>query len=294
MATSALQRRRISPIRTRNLGRITALWSAIALAVLTWQAATYRGLAARVAEWEFAHIGTYFPVATVLWLVVLFTLPLLLLLAIRVRRRQRRMTAEDHDAVAALGSARAVQKVLIGLTVAPLIVTAVLLIVAIGIRDGTPRTVVPGGNGDVAGPVRIQGVLRLNRLAIARPALVVPMAPVSYAPLTADGAPSPTLQYFAQVPQTAPAPAQPTELQGIAVAGGLPGPIRQLYLDAGYKLADPVYAVYPDVAAARRPYLDDLPMLIVFALVFGIVAVIHRRTVRRLSREAATAWQPHN
>lgn len=289
MATAALQKRKINPIRTRNVGRITALWAAIVLAVLTWQAVTYRGLVARVAEWQYAHIGTYFPVATVLWMTALFTLPLILLLGIRVRQRQRRLTEEDHSAAFALGNARAVQKLLIGLTVAPLIVAAVLLVVAIGIRGGTPRAVVLGGNGGVDGPVRIQGVLRLNRLAVARPALVLPQAPIYYAPLTVDGSAAPTLQYFAQVPQTAAAPAKPADLQGIAVEGGLPGPIRQLYLDAGYKLADPVYAVYPDVAAARRPYLRDLPMLLVAALVFGITAVLHRRTVRRLSREAASA-----
>lgn len=289
MATVALQKRKTGQIRTRNVGRITALWAAIVLAVLTWQAVTYRGLVARAAEWEYARIGTYFPVATVLWLTALFTLPLVLLLGIRVRRRERRLTEADRGAAFALGNARAVQKLLIGLTVAPLIVAAVLAGVAIDIRGGTPRTVVLGGNGGVEGPVRIRGVLRLNRLAVARPSLVMPQAPVYYAPLTVDGAAAPTLQYFAQVPQTAPAAATPTELQGIAVKNGVPGPIRQLYLDAGYRLADPVYAVYPDVATARRPYLENLPMLLVAALVFGITAGIHRRTVRRLSREARSA-----
>jgi hypothetical protein len=276
----------IGSIRTRTIARITALWGAVVLAVLTWQAATYQGLVALLAEWQFRSFGSYFPIATVFWLLVLLTVPLLVLLLARVRRRRRRLAAGEAIGGATPESARAVQRGLIGLTVAALIVAAVLLIAAMATRgDGAAQSVVltTDASAVIEGPVRVKGVLRLNRLGVYRPAMVLPAQPLVFAPLTADDRAGPTLQYFAEIDQAAPAAAKAVELQGVAVPASLPGPVRQLYVDAGYRVADRTYVVYPTVEAARRRFTDLLPVPLVLALVFGIVALVQRRSMKTLA-----------
>jgi hypothetical protein len=285
MATMALPGRAIRSIRTNTIGRVTALWSALVLGVLTWQSVTYRGLVARAAEWQFAAFGTYFPIATVFWLLVLFTLPLVVLLVWRVGRRRKQLETRQLDAAALLEAARATSKLLIGLAAAGLIVAGVLLIAAASIRGGTPRVfaLLPNAIAPrVEGPVRIHGTLRLNRLAEYRPAMIVPMRPTYFAPLTANDAAGPVLQYFAAVGETAASAAKPVDMQGVSVASALPGSVRQLYLNAGYGVSDHTYVIYPDIGAARRRYTDALTFPLAFALAFGLIALIQHRSVRRL------------
>jgi len=265
------------------------LWGATVLAVLTWQAATYRGLVARAAEWQYAKLGTYFPIPTIIFFLLLFTLPLLMLLTARIRRRRQLMEAGPVETGSRLETAWAVNKLLLGVTAAPLIVAALLLAMAMTIHDGPARQILPSSDAGIEGPVRIKAILRLNRLSSYRPALSITGRPIFFAPLTEDDATGPTLRYFAEVDQITPAAPKSVEIQGVAAANALPGTVRRLYLDAGYRVADRTYVVYRDAATARRRYTDPLPVLLVIALIFGAVTVVHRRSVRRLGRGAPLA-----
>src|ERR1700761_3931800 len=84
------------PPSKRGRIRLQLLWLWVFIVVLyfSWEAASYRGLFALIAEWEFDRLGQDLPTFNFVLLTMLFSWPALSVLR---RRRARAMMAQEED-----------------------------------------------------------------------------------------------------------------------------------------------------------------------------------------------------
>lgn len=256
------------------------LWVTLVIAFFVWQSAYYLGMIARVAEWQFASIGTYYPGLTVALFIALFGAPIFYLFS----RRANPGEAESNNArlqgfrffraiaVLAVGSAL-VAAGLVGFAFLP--VNAKREPLAIDATKPVPGPIAPG-------PATLTGPIRYDRTVTAKTDVLTSSHAIRFAPVIAPGAKAPALTFFVQVNSADVTPVNGS-VKGVLRQDSLRGDVAQLFRDAGYNVTSPYYVLYRDEASVRAPWLIAAMQVGVVALVFALGAVFQWFRVRKLS-----------
>ncbi|MGU3390538.1 hypothetical protein [Sphingomonas sp. M1A8_2b] len=259
------------------------LWAVLVSLFFLWQVVQYNGVMALLAEWQFGHIGHYYPSLTYLALVVLLVSPgLLIFLNARKRGSDQRLAATT------LRSATVFRRTVLGLAAAcfAAAITTLLLLFTLPSGVGTPRRI------DLArpvlalpseGPTTINGMILYNRTAAFDQDRFVARRTLRFAPIIAPRSTSLDLQFFVELPsETASQVDGVSSLTGLLKRNALPGEIVRLFRYAGYRVEPPHYVLFASNAAMRWPYFEIAAELGFVALIFLAIGLWQHHRVKRL------------
>ncbi|MDO6413418.1 hypothetical protein Q4F19_03395 [Sphingomonas sp. BIUV-7] len=294
------KRHRVSP-------RLAIMWLWVLVVVLyfAWEAATYRGIFAILAEWQFDRLGQDLPTFNFCLLTMALAWPALAILRRRTLSRDelaasRAHTLSDDDldddeweqeAQLALFSAQDYMHFLLGFGASLGIAALIALLWTLTLPTGTepPRSFTPGvvgGSEPQEGSARIEGAVRYGRIAsfnrgilfFNRTALFAPIVP----PKGSDG----RVRYFVEfLPVERPdlsAGATISHRTGILVHADLPGALVRLYRYLGYQPIEHYYVLYASAATIRWPYYIIAAQFLLGGLLFGATGLGQWRHVRKL------------
>ena len=278
--------------RSRSMVWLPRFWIAIVSVVLLWQKATYWGLYAFAAEWQFNAFGTYRPAFTYLALVAVLCAPLLLLPFSRWRefRSKRLSLTPDVQLNLTIGATSRLVRTLFGAAIA-------VAVAAVAIALST--LLLPSANGPIAqmtlsddaappplGPVALSGRLLSNKTAVFSEDFFGRRRSNRFAPMVAEGADQTVLHYFVEIPVDAPVIQNDakSERKGILRRGGLPGELIRLYRYAGFRIDPNYYVLFSSPETMRRAEVTEAFGLLVLAVFLGLIGAIFAFRSRRLGR----------
>lgn len=316
MSARAARDDRSASRRQPHAVRLQLLWLWVLVVVLyfAWEAATYRGLFAILAEWQFERLGQELPTFNFGLLAMLFAWPALILF------RRRQLSPEEReqvlaeaglphqpaaaDAVAQLreegalaaSAARDYMHFLFGFATALALATLAALAWTLFLPGGrgTPQRFQPDAAAfDTLhdGAARLEGGLRYGRIASFGRGIFFFRRTTLYAPIIPPPGDGREVRYFVEF-----LPAERAEVasggslshrDGILVRRDLPGALVRLYTYLGYRTVPHYYVLYASPTTLRAPYLILAAQFALGALGFLFVGLWQRFHLARLPREVA-------
>lgn len=302
------------------------LWVFIVVLYFSWEAASYRGLFAMIAEWEFDRLGQDLPTFNFVLLTMLLSWPALSILR---RRRAREMMAEEEDTdileasggeteealerayveqeerretALAFHAARDYMHYLFGFTVALWLAALVSLLWTLTLPNSTAdaRAYIPNSlsaQHPREGAARFDGTLRYGRIASFGRGILFARRTALYAPLFPPRGSDGRIRYFVEF-----LPAERPDIRsgsiishrnGILVRSDLPGALIRLYRYLGYQPAPDYYILYVSLLTMRWPYYIIAAQFMLGGLIFLAAALWQRRHLRRLRREVTRLMALH-
>lgn len=274
--------------RAIQLAPFALVLSAYAIAgYLLFQSVFYRGLVRSLGEWQFAHLGGFFPAITSAILYLLFSLPLLALFLL-LERQHRRLERDRSVLVRSVEGVARLRRVLTVLSMTMLLGSMACIGLTPFLPDGGGRshTIVVGapaafvpaeGRSRLVGQTDVDQVARFSRRALfLRQDMLV-------APVRAAGDRTGTVRFFVEIAPGADADELgrlPSE--GVLRRNGLPGEVVMLYRSAGVPVAGEHYLLYGSARAVRWPYYQLALQLGLAALLLGVARWLEDRRYRRL------------
>lgn len=275
----------VPSVRAISVSRLLIGWLVIVALFFIWQTAVYTGLVARFAEWQFAHFGGYFPLASACLFVVVLGIPVLYVLS---QRERKASTVQGQGR--SLVQFFAVLAATAGLAAIALLVFAFSLSLA----SGTPVRI-DARSADLIvhdnGPATLSGTAHYDRVAVMDSDTPLSGWDVRFVPMTGKGEKGNKLRYFVQTRSGTAAP-RVEEIAGTLRRNALRGDLVRLYNDAGYDVATPHYVLYTDSFAMRLPYFWGAFQCLLVALVLSAAAGVQRWRLRRLG-ETRRSGTPH-
>lgn len=274
-------------IRTRTLGWVATAWIGMVASVLVYQTVRYAGVVGWLAEWQFRTFEQFFPVATIVVLTALLSLPFALLILLRLRKseKMRNTGAAEHLAENTV-IASVFLRFGIALTGG---IAAVLFFV--GLAQGTlsdkPVRVslqqLSGGSASdgAKGRVELRATVMLDRLGYYREGFLFTSRELWVAPVVADPQ-AKSFTTFVQVSRSMAKEPQQMNMVGYLKPEGIPGGLAQLYRNAGYRVTEKPHLIYADLRSARWPYWSAAADFAILLLFLSVAAVIHNRYRKRL------------
>lgn len=269
-----------SRIRTRTLGWVTAAWIGAVTAVLVWQTVRYNGIVGWLAEWQFQTFDRFFPVATVVLLTALLSLPFAALIFVRLRKRYR---AED-----AVPSRNLIDKTVIASIffkfgiAASAGIAAVLFFVGLAQGSLAEKPVpvklsqLSAENLEAEGKVKLRATVLLDRIAYYREGFIFTSRELWVAPLVTDPQ-SRDFTTFVQVSRSKAEDPRLVETVGYLKPEGIPGGLAQLYRNSGYRVSEKPHLIYANLRSVRWPYWSAAADFAVLLLMLTFAAMIHNR-----------------
>ncbi|WP_242139354.1 MULTISPECIES: hypothetical protein [unclassified Sphingomonas] len=288
---------RFHSVRRHPSRVLLPLWIILVVAFFTWQAGTYRGVVALLAEWQFNEFGVYHPLLTfLLFVLILAPLPFLF------TRRRRKSAAASSAAVPAtdvlpvrnnlsraiLEATRFLNVLLFiagGCFVAALIAVIMVLMlpsVQRPLQRITASTTVPAVPAE--GFTELRGNVLYTRTSAFDEDLWLARRNVRFAPMVDVGADPSDIRYFIELSATDGTAQNATESarQGILVRNALPGELFRLYRYAGFRVAPDHYVLFRSLKTMRWPYWVWASEFGVAGLLIGIGALVQWFRRRRL------------
>ncbi len=266
--------------------RLLALWAIIVSAFFLWQTILYKGIAGRLAEWQFARFDTYFPTLTLLALVALFTLPFLALLALK--RRLSTSKTEMSSRSKAIAAGGSFLRILYGLTFMAFLASIVtmLLMLRLPSEGGSVQQIKLTARYDATpneGPTNLIGAIDYRHVAKLEENLGPIKRDTYFAPIVASGSKPTQIDYFVEVTPSKDNPGAFMSVgAGILRRNSLPGELVSLYRKSGYAVARPHYVLHKSVEAMQWPFVIVAVQYAVTGLILLIVALLYRRHRNRL------------
>ena len=265
----------------------------IIFAFMFYQSVNYIGLMYRLAEWQFARFDRYFPVLTIIGLLLLLYL---VWEAVRyVLRRGWRKLPEDtlHRRRIAARRSGALFLQVTAAVAALLMVGTALQWLRQPATDG-PRARIALASGKSAaispGPVEIAGVRAIGPIARYSEDFLFLRRTRYLAPIGRGGTTTTAFNLFAEVRGMDPERDVPETITGILRTDALMPEIRMLYIEADFTVAPESAIVFATPASAHRPFVVLLLELAAFAaLALGFARHLKRSAARQ---EAALQDQP--
>lgn len=296
----------VSARRQRLVTRLLQGWLIVVILYFLWEAATYRGLYARLAEWQFDWLGYYMPILTYGGLALLFATPALWLL--RTGRKRDADTAPLADeAEKIVESGDRLRRIFLTVAAGFLIAAAATLLWTLTLPGfaAPTRTIIVGSPESAApekGPAYLRGQTLYPRTALfTQDLLFLFERDVRFAPVVAPGSKDGSIRYFAELPpppatdKTSAAPVYGDPRAGhagVLMRSDLPGSIRQLYGYAGLTIEKPYFVLYRSPVTMRWPYYVIAVQLLLGSLIAFIMAMVQRRHVRRVQAALNPAASP--
>lgn len=280
-----------SRIRTRTLGWVTAAWMGLVAAVLVWQTVRYNGIVGWLAEWQFRTFDRFFPVATVVLLTALLSLPFAVLIFVRLRKSYRAGPASssrhllDKTAIASvffkfgiLASAGiAVVLFFVGLAQGSLADKPVVVNLDT-LAAGSPT------QKGAEGRIRLRATVLLDRVGYYREGFLFTSRELWVAPLVSDPE-TKAFTTFVQVNRTKAEDPRQVEIVGYLKPESIPGGLAQLYRNAGYRVSEKPNLIYADLRSVRWPYWSAAADFAVLLLILSLAALFHNNYRKRLGAD---------
>ncbi|WP_010217940.1 hypothetical protein [Sphingomonas sp. PAMC 26621] len=299
---------RFRSVRQHPSQVLLPLWIVLVVAFFTWQAGTYRGLIALLAEWQFNEFGVYHPLLTfLLFVLILAPLPFLF------TRRHRKSPAASSAAVPAsdvlpvrsdlsraIGEATRFLNVLlvaaVGCLAAALLACGMILMLptAAGpIQRISASATLPETPSQ--GLTELRGAILYTRTSAFDEDLWLTRRNIRFAPMVDAGADPSAVRYFIELSPTDGSQRAETisARQGILVKDALPGELFRLYRYAGFRVTPTHYVLFRSAATMRWPYWVWASEFAVGAFLIALGALVQwfrrRRLIARDGRPVAEA-----
>ncbi|WP_137680684.1 hypothetical protein [Aurantiacibacter suaedae] len=260
------------------------------LTFLSWQLVEYRGLVARLIEWQFARFDASWPIVTLTVITLLLTSPITLTLLYRLRKARSNPKLKTYEA--ALHRSRMMRGFLAwiagGLALCAAGVASLSLTI-VGIREKPlPITLADLRTDEkIEGRVVMDGTLQYGRIGFFEDRLLFSGKTLWVAPVL-DPVSDDAITLFVEIGERKAGPPERRRFEGVLRHDAARGELRTLYRNAGYRVHQPTYVLFADLASARSPYLRAGIDLLVAALIFLIFCGLqHRRTIALQKRHDA-------
>jgi hypothetical protein len=296
--------------------RFLGFWVAIVCLFFLFQALDYRGLIARLAEWQFLRFDRYWPTLTFVAVVSLFSTPLILavwLLRARQRRTESFGPARHDDLRIVKGRLARLQGFFAGVSAGSLVAAVIVIIMQLQLPsdEGMPRSVIVGSPDAIApveGRTIITGNVDLRETAQFNENLLLVKRSLYFAPVRESADDKSPLRYFVEVrrndvkegyhPIEFPKDEELVRvwrfrlshlvftpyLDGMLRRQALPGEIVNLYRHAGYEVDDDNYVLFSDLQKLSWRYNVLAVEFMISAIISAIAAVIFSRRRRTVSK----------
>jgi len=304
--------------RQLNLGmRLLGLWLALVSLFFLREALDYRGLVARLAEWQFLHFDRYWPTLTFTLLTLICALPLIVPLWIvraRQRRDERYGPARIDDRRILMGRAARLQNFFGGIAAGSVIAAAMSLVMMMQLpSDRKPaESIVIGSLDAVApepGPAVLTGWVNLAETAQFNENLLLVKRTLYFAPIRSGPRDKSPLRYFVEVERTDikdgyhgirfPEGDNKVHawryrikdigftplLHGVLRRGALPGEIANLYRYVGHKVDKDNYVLFRSNQPIAWRFKVIAGEFTLAALIAALVAIWFARQRRRIARD---------
>ncbi|MCW2381610.1 hypothetical protein [Sphingobium sp. B2D3C] len=296
--------------------RLLGFWIALVSLFFLFQALDYRGLIARLAEWQFLHFDRYWPTLTFVAVTALFSAPLIAavwLLRTRQRRTESFGPARQDDLRIVKGRLARLQGFFAGVCVGSLLAAVIVLILRLQLPsdEGTPRSIVVGSPDAIApveGRAVITGSIDLRETAQFNEDLLLVKRSLYFAPVRSGPDDRSPLRYFVEVrrndvpegyhPITFPKDEDLVRvwrfrlshlvftpyLDGVLRREALPGEIVNLYRHAGYDVEDDNFVLFSGLDKLTWRYNVLAAEFGISALISGLAAFIFGRRRRQVKQ----------
>ncbi|MBB5731586.1 hypothetical protein FHS61_000579 [Altererythrobacter atlanticus] len=263
-----------------------AVWATFVAGVLIWQAVEYQGVFAWIAELQFRHFDRLFPVATVVSITALLSLPFIVIVAYRLRRRRQLLGRPKQDE-----RLRRERKIRLLLAV-PAGISAVLAVVLFflalsigGFSEKAVTTISLSSEEEPPNGMAItRGWLMMNRKGFYTEKGLFGERELMVVPLVQD-AETNRVRYFVEISPFEDQQAQFRTVEGLLRKKALPGGLGTLYENSGYVIERPTHILYRSRASARWPLLSAAGNLAFFAFLLGLGLALHHWHVRSMKRQ---------
>lgn len=274
----------------RNERRRRGTWLLLLLmvalfAVLFYQSVNYIGLIHRLAEWQFEYFDRYWPVLTII-------LILLLLYAVweAVRFLLARIRGQSSDVPKAIRQISARRSASRFLDVVTIVGVALMAGTAIQwlqqpSSSGSPQRIALSSERAIpvrAGPVTVTGAKAIGPIARYSEDFLLIRKTRFLAPVGRSPGPGAPFNLFVEVRGMDPARDVPERISGVLRTNALMPEVRTLYADAGLPVARNSVVVFATVGSANRPYLVLLLNQLVISLICWLFAKHLWRTAERM------------
>ena len=308
--------------------RLLGFWIAVVSLFFLFQALDYRGIIARLAEWQFLHFDRYWPTLTFVAVTALFSTPLIIavwLLRVRQRRTESFGPARTDDLRIVKGRLARLQGFFAGICAGSLLAAVIVIILRLQLpsEEGTPRSVVVGSPDAIApveGRTVITGAVDLRETSQFNEDLLLVKRTLYFAPVKSGPDAQEPLRYFVEVRRNdITGDFHPIEfpkeedlvrvwrfqlshlvftpyMNGILRRQALPGEIVNMYRHAGYRVEDDNYVLFSNIGKLTWRYNVLAAEFGISAIISAIAAFIfgrRRRAVKeRLNREEIAPAEP--
>lgn len=270
----------------KDRNREILIYCILATAVITWQSTTYSGIVRPIGEWQFTHIGRFFPVATLFSLLVIAMLPILVWQRWRSRREQYR---DAGLTMACTLSRRTGFTYAVVASCLATVAIVTLVLAAIAFLPGAAPRALAAGNQPPAdsGQVRMSGYVDKSRILEIHEDAILTERTSYVAPILAYPGDRSEIRYFVPVIAQLGTPAgQPATMvpvtQGYLKLHGMPEEAANLLRARGHAVARRPALLYRTAAEAAWTGLAFGLLSGLVALVFAAGALIESRRTRRL------------
>ena len=266
----------------------------VVFAFMFYQSVNYIGLMYQFAEWQFAIIDRYFPVLSIIGLLILLYLiwEAVRFLVARLRRRHphhslylrrvaaRRSASRFLDVVAATGAAL-IAGTAIQWWQEP---SSVGREQVISLASGTPSRLAEGA-------ITVTGVRPIGPIARYSEDFLLIRRTRFLAPVGRSTDIDAPYNLFAEVRGMDPERDVPQQISGVLRTNALMPEIRALYSDANLRVERDSAIIFATPASANRPYLVLLLELIIISLTCWLFGRHFRRSANRMARAEAARPQ---
>jgi hypothetical protein len=278
-----------SNIRTRTLGWIAAVWSAIVAVVLVWQTVEYRGVVAWLAEWQFSTFDRFFPVATIAILTAILTLPFVVMITLRLRRASRNLELGGQSNLLQRAT---IVSVFLKAGIGASALAAVALF-GLGLSQGSiaekpvnlklSALSSPSDDLPIAdGRVKLRATVLLDRLGFYKEGFLFTSRELWVAPVVTDIADD-EFATFVQVERSKAGNPEALQVVGYLKKKSVPGGLAKLYANSGYSVSQKPNLIYADLRSARWPYWSAAADFAVLLLLLTVAAIFHNRYRKKMS-----------
>ena len=273
--------------------RLFWLWTAAIVAVfafLFYQSVNYIGLMYRFAEWQFEVFDRYFPVLSIIAVLVL--LYLLWEAARYILRRGRRTPPPESLHLRRIARRRSAALFLQCAAVIGLVLTIGTFIQWMQQPSGRgPATAISLAGGSTArlvpGPVSVTGLRPIGPIARYSEDFLLLRRTRFLAPVGRGTGPGAPYNLFVEVRGMDPARDVPASIDGVLRFDALMPEIRALYRDADFPVAERSAVIFANAASAGRPFVVLMFELLALSLLAALFARHFRRSANQQERELA-------
>lgn len=276
---------------SQRLIRLTAqVFTLLCGLYFLWEALSYRGLYSRLAEFQIARFGQYAPLLTYLFLLCLFSIPVLAIAWLLLRKRN-----DETPFAEVVGHRLSEAKRLRLFLVAPGLTAActaagLLTYSVFGLpgKEGDIQTIAAGEFDSVGvkqGPARLVGG-ELGTIIFFGQDWLIGDDRMAFAPYRPSGPANVPASVFVQLEARSKSDAEKVTQRpawsGIIVEGGLPGPVRVLYNYMGIGIPSTHYTLYRDEYSLKIRYWLQSIQWALLAAFFALLVVWQNRSIKKL------------